>query len=285
MTTRRTNQPLVLENREELERHVYTHTPGDLSLEQARDRAVQKFVEDIAAGKSPSVVHNANGDEEKYEKQDFLGSFSKGLPRQPGAGATACLPEHDEFLRFRRATHTGNFFSGPDVPKLGSNLAAWRVAKKKIGLRGWEAPEAGLSHEPHGPDSHSVTMAAAPRLESDQLAFEIAEVYWLSLLRDIPFSEFSENPAGISSPFCEENCNTIIDAVSDLNDMGYAINGFRDEAGERDGIPSRGRQADATGILTPANVFRGVTPGDTHGPYLSQFFLVRLGRAAQKQKL
>ena len=193
MTTRRTNQPLILENREDLERFVYTHTPDGMSLEEARDESAQDYADKIAANKYPSVVHNANADEQKYEKQDFLGSFSKGLPRQKPGGpvGTECLPEHDEFLRLRRSTHTANFFAGPDVPKLGTNLPDWRVALKGTGLRGWESPEAGLSHEPHGPDSHSVTMAAAPKLESDQLAFEMAEVYWLSLLRDIPLTEFS----------------------------------------------------------------------------------------------
>ncbi len=272
MTTRRTNQPLILENREDLERYVYTHTPDGMSLEQARDEAAEDYADQIAAGKHPSVVHNANADEEKYEKQDFLGSFSKGLPRQTGGPAgTECLPEHDEFLRFRRSTHTANFFAGPDVPKLGTNLPDWRVALEGIGLRGWEAPEAGLSTEPHGPDSHSVTMAAAPQLESDQLAFEMAEVYWLSLLRDIPLTEFSEKPEAMTA--CKQK-NTVFDAVKDLNNMDYAKNGFRDEQGEAAGIFSRTRQTDGSGALTPANVFRGVTPGDLHGPYLSQFMLL-----------
>ena len=272
MTTRRTNQPLTLEEREDLERFVYTHTPDGLSLEQVRDDAAGDFADDIAAGKKPSVVHNPNRDEQKYQKQDFLGSFNKGLPRQKGgAPGTECLPEHDEFLRFRRATHTANFFVGPDVPQLGPYNPGWRVAKDPTGLRGWEAPEAGLSLEPHGPDSHSVTMAAAPKLESDQFAFEMAEVYWLSLLRDIPLTEFSEKPDGLTA--CDQK-NTVYDAVDDLNKMTYAMNAFSDAAGEADAIPSRTRQTDANGKLTPATVFRGVTPGDLHGPYLSQFLLL-----------
>ena len=272
MPTRRTNHPLTLEDREDLERYVYNHTPNDLSLEQVRDEAARDFAADIAVGKHPSVVHNSNLDEDKYEKQDFLGSFSKGLPRQKGgAPGTECLPEHDEFLRFRRATHTANFFRGPDVPQLGPYTPGWRVAKKNIGLRGWEAPEAGLSMEPHGPDSHSVTMAAAPKLESDQLAFEMAEVYWLSLLRDVPLTELSERPTGLSA--CGQK-NTIHDAVDDLNKMAYAMTGFSDAAGEVDAIYSRTRQTASNGKLTPATVFRGVTPGDLQGPYLSQFLLL-----------
>jgi len=275
MKTRRTNQPLVLEDREDLERFNYTHTPDGQSLEECRETAAEDYAEKIALGKRPPVTHNANGDEQEYAGRDFIGSFTKGLPRQ---GANSFLAENDEFLRFRRATHTANFFAGPDIPKLGTNLADWRIAPRDTGLRGWEAPEAGLSLEPHGPDSHSVTMVAAPQLESDQLAFEMAEVYWLSLLRDVPLSEFSEAAegltGGVANAACENDLATIFDAVKDLNNMAYVGNGFSDPTAEAAGIFSRPRQTNGAGELTPANVFRGATPGDLHGPYVSQFLLL-----------
>ena len=274
MKTRKPNEPLVLEDREDLERYCYTHTPDIQSLEECREDAAVQYAEKIAAGKTPPIAHNANGDEQAYQDRNFLGSFNKGLPR---LGAGDILPVHDEFLRFRRATHTANFFIGPDIPKLGTNLPSWRAANIPISkLRGWEAPEAGLSMEPHGPDSHSVTMVAAPKLESDQLAFEMAEVYWLSLLRDVPLSEFSDNPQGLTGGVaqpCPDAVSTLEEAVKDLNAMAYAANGFRDAAAEADAIDSRPRQSD-NGQLTTANVFRGVTPGDLHGPYLSQFLLL-----------
>jgi len=270
---RHSSEPLTLSDREDLERYAYTHSPGGMTLEDAREQAVADFARAIADGKAPPIEHIDNGDEQKYEKKDFLGSFTKGLPRQKPGGpvGTESLAVPEEFMRLRRAVHTSNFFVGPDVPQLGPYTPGWRVAKAGTGLRGWEAPEAGLTLEPHGPDSHSVTMAAAPQLESDQLAFEIAEVYWLSLLRDVPLTEFTARPQGLTG--CEQK-NTIFDAVKDLNQMSYAKNGFKDAAGEAAGIRSRARHGVAGGPLTTANVFRGVTGGDLSGPYLSQFLLM-----------
>ncbi|MEE4145928.1 MAG: vanadium-dependent haloperoxidase [Halieaceae bacterium] len=274
MKIRKTGQPFVLEDREDLERFCYDASPGDLTLPECRDAAAHQFRNKVISARSHALAHNANGDEQTYADRDFLASFNKGLPR---LGVNDVLPEHDEFLRFRRATHTANFFVGPDVPKLGTNLTAWRAADFGTDrLRGWEAPECGLSMEAHGPDPHTVTMAAAPQLESDQLAFEIAEVYWLALLRDVPFSEFSANPQGRTGGVvndCPKAVSTVQDAVDDLNLMMYASTGFKDEAGEAAGIVSRTRLSDG-GAITTANVFRGVTPGDAQGPYLSQFLLI-----------
>jgi hypothetical protein len=275
MKTRRTNQPLELEDREDLERYIYGASPDDLTLEEMRDDAMQAYGGQIVANKHPSIPHNSNGDEQAFADRSFIGSFNKGLPRQSGGGAgSEFLPVDDEFLRFRRSTHTSNFFAGPDVPQLGPYNGTWRVANNDTGLRGWEAPESGQTLEPHGPDSHSVTMAAAPQLESDQLAFEIAEVYWLALLRDVPLTEFNDNPQGLTSGCGASNDATIADAVADLNAMAYAIGGFKEAAAEAAGIYSRSRQTDENGALTPGNIFRGATPGDLRGPYLSQFMLL-----------
>jgi hypothetical protein len=274
MTPRRTNQPLDLEAREDLEREVYSSTRDQGTLAEMRDDAAAAYAQAVTALKRPSVVHNDNQDETKYQEKAFMGSFNKGLPRLAGGtDGTECLPQPDEFLRFRRAIHTANFFEGPDVPHLGPKATGWRVAEDDVGLRGWEAPEAGLSFEPHGPDPHSVTMAAAPQLESTQLAFEMAEVYWLALLRDIPLTEFSECPTGVTQDNCEREVS-VAEAVADLNAMAYAANGFRDPDSEADGIPSRKRLVGEDGQLTAATVFRGITAGDAHGPYVSQFLLI-----------
>ncbi len=120
--------------------------------------------------------------------------------------------------------------------------------------RRWEAPTAGFVFDLQGPDAQAVTMPPAPSLEgadSDELIAEMAEVYLLALLRDVPFSEFSDTTAG----------NPGIDhAVAMLSDLPF----YQQQAG--------GRTRPAT--LTRANVFRGQTAGEQTGPYLSQFMLV-----------
>ncbi len=66
-----------------------------------------------------------------------------------------------------------------DLPKVAA-------AKRK-----WEAPTAGVVHDLQGPDAQAVTMLPAPELGSDELAYEMAEVYELALLRDVPLTDFS----------------------------------------------------------------------------------------------
>lgn len=111
----------------------------------------------------------------------------------------------------------------------------------------------------HGPDSHSVTMPPAPPLGSDQLTFEMAEVYWLALLRDKPFTEFQAGGGD----------QTVTDAVDHLNALPWIQNGMPTASG----LERRKRQLQG-GQLNKQTIFRGATPGDLAGPFLSQFLLI-----------
>ncbi len=212
------------------------------------------------------IEHQNNGDEAKFQNKSFVGSFTKGLPHDE----TGRVKDPEQFKRFRVATHTGDFFSDPQL-QLGkepekNGKIAWRAvdvsaknAEKPI--RGWESPSAGLTFEMHGPDSHSVTMPPAPPLGSDQLTFEMAEVYWLALLRDVPFNQFQESD--------EESA--LEDAVKHLNALPW----LKNEMPTTPGLERRQRnlQKDQN-TLDKQTVFRGKTPGDIIGPYLSQFLLI-----------
>lgn len=68
----------------------------------------------------------------------------------------------------------------------------------------------------------------------------MAEVYWQALTRDVPFSDYSTDPP-------------ISQAAADLSSF------------------STFQGPKAGGIVTPDTLFRGITPGDVTGPYLSQF--------------
>lgn len=103
-------------------------------------------------------------------------------------------------------------------------------------------PQVGLANDVEGPDPESLTMPAPPAVDSAESAAEAVELYWMALLRDVPFSEWGTNPR-------------IAQAAAELS-------GLQDFTGPRAG-----------GAVTPATLFRGFTPGDLTGPYLSQFMV------------
>lgn len=190
--------------------------------------------------------HRANGDEQKYSGANFAMSFTKGLSHDPNTGLVE-NPEH--FMAFRRAINDGYidaFNTRVPVPPFSGQTAFPR--------RQWEAPTAGIAYDLEGPDAQAVTMAPAPELGSDELAFEMAEVYELALLRDEPFHAFDAD--GGSAKLTE--------ARDRLNTYAYATSGF----------PNRPRKTDADGKLDRDNIFRGSSPGVEVGPYVSQFLLI-----------
>ena len=68
-------------------------------------------------------------------------------------------------------------------------------------------------------------------------------MYWASLLRDVAFTDYASNP-------------TAAQAAAELTTM-----------------PTYAGPRDSSGNVTPDLLFRGPYPGDTLGPYVSQFYL------------
>ena len=97
-------------------------------------------------------------------------------------------------------------------------------------------PLGGVAFANEGWDSHHLMVDAASSIDSAMHAGDMAECYWLALTRDVPFQDYPGDPL-------------VLRAAADLRTIpGY-------------------------GWVTPANVFRGRLPGDTVGPYVSQFLL------------
>ena len=110
------------------------------------------------------------------------------------------------------------------------------------GARPLRNPQAGIAFDLEGPDSHHLAQRPAPRIDSAEEAGEAAELYWMALSRDVNFSDYTSHPLTLA-------------AAADLS-------GFSDFRGPKAG-----------GVVTPATLFRGNTPGDLNGPYISQFLL------------
>ena len=184
--------------------------------------------------------HKGNGDEQRYASTNYAMSFTKGLRHNPDTGL---IVNKEDFEGFRRAIDEGF---------IDAFTAQVRSSPDKE--RPWEAPTAGLVYELEGPDPQAVTMAPAPALGSDELAYEMAEVYELALLRDRPLTAFTSSGAGDPA---------VSAAIANLNTLPYTTAGF----------PGRPRTTEG-GILTEQTLFRGSSPKVEVGPYLSQFMLI-----------
>ncbi len=101
-------------------------------------------------------------------------------------------------------------------------------------------PLAAYAFELEGYDPHQVPLPAPPAFSSAGTADELIELYWQALTRDVPFAEYETHPLTIA-------------AAEDLSKCS-------DFQGPK-----------ANGAVTPTTLFRGNTPGDWIGPYLSQF--------------
>jgi hypothetical protein len=169
----------------------------------------------------PNLQHPNNEDENLYPNK--IGNFSKGLPHNNDG--TVVLSAYNALVNALNSGRPADF----DAIPLG-------------GSRGLTNPQSGLAFDMQGPDAHALVQPPAPALASREQAAEISENYWMALLRDVPYSQYSTNSIANA-------------AAADLTLYGSDFKG-----------PKNG------GAVTTATLFRGLTPGDRVGPYISQFF-------------
>ena len=161
--------------------------------------------------------HINNGEESDYP---FVANYSKGLPHDD-AGEV----EPDAYNALLRAITTQRTEDFERIP----------VTERKL-----VNPQSGLAFDLEGPDPQALLQAPAPRIDSARNSAEMVELYWMALLRDVPFAEFATDPLAAL-------------AAAELNDL------------------SDYRAPRQNGRVTPAVLFRGDARGDMRGPYLSQF--------------
>ncbi|HXN21003.1 MAG TPA: vanadium-dependent haloperoxidase [Candidatus Binatus sp.] len=156
-----------------------------------------------------------------------------------GGTYTKCLP-HDSFGRVSLSAFA----------TFSTALASGKFSDfEKIimgGTRLLNGPQGGLAFDlecadccqfgpPHVPPP--------PKMASDQNATELLEHYWASLLRDVAFTDYD------SSAFAAQ-------AAAELGSQ-----------------PTYFGPRNTSGQVTTDLLFRGSFPGETLGPYLSQFFI------------
>jgi len=204
---------------------------GDERAEEAAEIRTEAMKADQ---RIPIPPHTTNGDEERYA--DKCATYTKAL-LQDGPGRVN-LNAYDSF---RDALHSGN-------PADFDNIIMG-------GARKLTDPQSGLAFDMEGCDSHkfgsapaplcqeaNVVVPPAPALASAAYGTELIELYWASLLRDVPFTQYASNPVAAQA------------------------------AGELTGLPNYAGPRSG-GRVTPDLLFRGAFPGETVGPYISQLFI------------
>ncbi|RXI96358.1 phosphatase PAP2 family protein [Anaerobacillus alkaliphilus] len=101
-------------------------------------------------------------------------------------------------------------------------------------------PQASYCYDLIGSDCHAQALPIPPTFSSAWQAGEMAELYWKALTRDINFEDYDNHPLTIEA--AEE--------LSNLSDF-------------------RGPKLNSA--VTTGTLFRGDTPADLDGPYISQF--------------
>ncbi|MFK7966122.1 MAG: hypothetical protein AB8C46_19345 [Burkholderiaceae bacterium] len=257
-----------------------THRAGDA-------KSLRDLCTDIAR-KRAHAASEANGEEADYSSASYPTNFTKGL-KHNSYGLLDRAEDYHVFVEAINSPAPGLF----DSHVRGADDRGVKFACKKQGKtadwRGWESPRAGHVYELQGPDAGSVGMAPAPRVGSSELAAEMAEVYALALLRDVPFTDICAGKS--KKKLCEKGGN----AVFSGNDVAGLLNSMPFYKGNYP-TSSTPLCTDGTGLnqfernrrfartqddnnpfsapVTAQTMFRGSTPGALVGPYISQFMLV-----------
>jgi hypothetical protein len=210
-------------------RHDKPHENSDaLRKQKARDYRIKCANHQYATAlKLPNPQNN--GDEERYAAKNYFSQYTKGLPHHSSTGLVRTKAYHS----LLKAAKSGN-------PKDYEAIITEGAPVKLVN------PQAVASLDLQGCDAQANTLKPAPTFTSDEQGCEMIELYWMSLLRDAPFFDFTtEKPSNYDDPYhCHEH---IVRASEEMTSL--------------------------CGVTTtPETLFRNVDiPGVKYGPFISQF--------------
>ena len=116
--------------------------------------------------------HTNNNDEYLYENK--IANFTKGLPHN--SNGEVSLVAYNALLRSLR----GGWTDFEQIPMGGD--------------RHLTNPMSGMAYDMQGSDSHSFHVPPPPAFASREIAAEIAENYWMAILRDVPHQNYADSP-------------------------------------------------------------------------------------------
>jgi hypothetical protein len=206
----------------------------------------------------------SNGEETAYG-MGFAANYHKGLPHDIN-GAVHC-PSYHTLVRVLTGQETGAVETLP----MGANRTGAGTPEdparytdpandadgKPLKFRKLTSPFTGHVYELQGADAGAIAISAAPRIDTDELAAEMAEVYAMALLRDVPFTKIEDETG--------PNVTNIVQALDSMPWFDGSAQPATDAESRR--FATRGV------INNGADLFRGSTLGSKSGPWVSQFLL------------
>jgi hypothetical protein len=195
---------------------------GPLTPEQRRIEAFEKRTESALFQKNLILQgQRCNNDEILYVNK--IGNYTKALPHNLLGEVN--LEAYNIWIRTLTTANPEKF----ELIPLG-------------GSRKFVNPQASYAYEMVGPDSNHLTITPAPSFSSAIEASEMAEDYWMALIRDVPFVDY--------------DTNTITKAAAEDLSKFSTFNGPKCKC-----------------KVTTETLFRSNAPGAVEGPYVSQFLL------------
>jgi hypothetical protein len=223
------------------ERKAYADDTGPQGGRERAERAEEIRKRAAEAESNVDIPHHQdNNDEERYPNR--IGNFSKCLKHDPTTGEV----EPRAYQALLGAISTGRFSDFEALATNGHFGSADPTKQRRL-----VNPGSGYAYDLEGTDSHQLTLRPAPAFASAQEAGEMAELYWMALLRDVNFADYATSPL-------------VCEAADDLSKLS-------DFRGPKVG-----------GRVTPQTLFRDNYPGCTVGPYISQFLLQPVNFGSQR---
>jgi hypothetical protein len=194
-----------------------SESEATVTVTSERFDGARRFRTDLG-GQLPDgdLEHRTNGDEARYD--GVVASFGKGLPHNDRGE-----PDPDAYRTLVDALNGDAAFADIPMGAGGKPLAN---------------PQAALDFATCGADPHQQATPPAPAFASEEMAGEVAELYWKALARDVPFREYRRS-----------------DLVADARAELMSLDGY----------------AERTPTSDPAYLFTGNHPHAQQGPYISQF--------------
>lgn len=205
-------------------------------------------------------VSETNGEEVDYGL-GFAANFHKGLPHSVDGGVHC--PSYHTLVRVLSGHEVGAVETLP----IGANRHGVGTGEDPEqytdspnaphSYRKLTSPFTGHVFDTEGADAGALAISAAPRFGSDELAAEMAELYAMAVLRDVPFTAIGDG----SGP----DVTAIVQALGSMPWFDGSYLPTNDA--ERRRFEARQPVSDGS------DLFRGSTPGSKAGPWTSQLLL------------
>jgi hypothetical protein len=199
----------------------------------------------------------------------FLGNFHKTLPHNAFGEVDPKAYRQFAFTCLEVDAGVRVGFEGIESGSIKSNDFDENADSKAIlSAAGFVSPLAGAASESFGPDPKGLEMLPAPGIQSLSTAAEMAELYWMALLRDKPLRQLVKGDELVDRATDDIN-RLYVEAVEKDREIGR-LKPIQD-------LPPLNCEniffgkGDADGA--PVGVFRTGLVDEEHGPLVSQFFL------------